>query len=79
MYVCIYMHIKKNLRFIQTHAAAARVERPALSLLGLRFVNPAYVRLSLLHVEPSLVLSYVVALLAVVRVSMFTSSKTIRN
>ena len=32
------MHNKENVRFIQIHAAAVRVERPALSL-SLRFIN----------------------------------------
>ena len=55
---------------MQSHAV--RVECPALYIsLCASLIFPAYAQLSLLHVEPSLVLSCVVALLEVARVSMF--------
>ena len=49
------MHNKENLRFIQIHAAAVSVERPALSLpASASLIFPAYARLSLPHIDPFL-------------------------
>ena len=53
-------HNTENLRFIQIHAVPVRIEHLALSLPALHYI---YGQLSLPYIEPSLVLSNVVACL----------------
>ena len=92
LHVCnAYVHNKKNLKFVQIHAVAVRVERPTLSL-SLCFVNlsclcsavsAAHRALShslLCHSLSSLSCNGFGALREVVRVFIFTkSSKTINS